>query len=177
MYLFAKIKQHTVLSILCLRAQLFATSWTIACQASQTSSSPELYSSSCPLHQWCHPAISSSDALFSFCPQFFPASGTFPMCWLLALDDQNTGVSASALVPPTSIQSWFPWRLTGLISLLSNGLSGVLSSTTVQRHQFFGVLPSLWSSSHNCTWPLGKPLPWWYGPMLDEWCLTFQHPV
>ena len=33
--------------------------------------------SSCPLHQWCHPAISSSDALF--CSQSFPASGTFPM--------------------------------------------------------------------------------------------------
>ena len=35
------------------------------------------------------------------------------------------------------------------MSLLSKGLSGVFSSTTVQRHQFFGILPSLWSSSHN----------------------------
>ena len=35
--------------------------------------------SSCPLHQWCHPAISSSDTLFSFCPQSFPALGTFPI--------------------------------------------------------------------------------------------------
>ena len=43
------------------------------------SPSPEVCPSSCPLHQWCHPAISSSDALFSFCPQSFPASGTFPM--------------------------------------------------------------------------------------------------
>ena len=42
-------------------------------------------------------------------------------------------------------------RLTGLISLLSKGLSGVFSSTTVQRHQFFGTLPSLLSSSHNHT--------------------------
>ena len=32
--------------------------------------------SSWPLHQWCHPVISSSDTLFSFCPQSFPASGT-----------------------------------------------------------------------------------------------------
>ena len=30
-------------------------------------------------HQWCCPVISSSDALLSFCPQPFPASGTFPM--------------------------------------------------------------------------------------------------
>ena len=35
-----------------------------------------------------------------------------------------------------SIQGWFPLRLTGLISLLSKELSGVFSSTTVQRHQF-----------------------------------------
>ena len=34
-------------------------------------------------------------------------------------------------------------RLTGWISLQSKGLSGVFSSTTVQRHQFFGALPSL----------------------------------
>ena len=47
--------------------------------------------------------------------------------------------------------------LIGLISLLSRGLSGVFSSTTVRRYQFFGVLPSLWSSSHNQTWPLGRP--------------------
>ena len=30
------------------------------------SSSPEVSPSSCPLQWWCHPAISSSDALFSF---------------------------------------------------------------------------------------------------------------
>ena len=47
------------------------------------------------LQQWYHPAISSSDALFSFCPQSFPASGTFPMSQLFVADDQNTGTSAS----------------------------------------------------------------------------------
>ena len=31
------------------------------------SPSPEICTSSCPLHWWYHPAISSSDALFSFC--------------------------------------------------------------------------------------------------------------
>ena len=52
----------------------------------------------CPLHQWCHTAISSSDALFSLCPQSFPASGTFPMSQLFESDDQIIGVSASASV-------------------------------------------------------------------------------
>ena len=41
-------------------------------------------------------------------------------------------------------------------------LSGVFSSTTVQRHQFSGFLPSLWSSSHNHTWPLRRPQSWLY---------------
>ena len=39
-----------------------------------SSPSPEVCPSSSSLHWWCHPAISSSDALFSFCPQSFPAS-------------------------------------------------------------------------------------------------------
>ena len=129
---------------------------------------PEVSPSSCPLHRWCHKDISSSDALFSFCPQSFPALGTFQMNLLFASDDQNTGVSASASVLPTKIQGWFTLRLTGLISLLSKGLSGVLSSTTVQRYQFSSSLPSLQSSSHNHTWPLGRPLLWLYGPLLGE---------
>ena len=33
------------------------------------SSSPEVCPGPCPLHWWCHPSISSSDALFCFCPQ------------------------------------------------------------------------------------------------------------
>ena len=96
------------------------------------SSSPEVCPSLCPLLLWCHPAISSSDALFSFCLQSFPASGTFPMSQLFTSDDQNTRVSALATVLPMSIQGWFPLRLTSLISLLFMGLSGVFSSTTVK---------------------------------------------
>ena len=119
--------------------------------------SPEVGPNSCPLHLWCRPAISCSGALFSFCPQSFPASGAFPISWLFTSDDQNTGASASATVLPMSIHGWFPLRLTALISLLSKGLSGVFSTTTVTRHQFFDILPSLLSNSHNSTWPLGRP--------------------
>ena len=93
--------------------------------------SPGVCPSSCSLQRWCRPAISSSDALFSFCPQSFPALGTFPMNHLFISDDQNTGASASVL--PVNIRGWSPLRLTGLISLLQ--LSGVYSSATVQSHQ------------------------------------------
>ena len=93
------------------------------------SPSPKVCSSSHSLHWWCHTTISSSDALFSFCSHSFPASGTFPMSQLFTSDDKNTGISASPSVIPVSFQR-FPLRLTGLI-LLSKGLSGVFSSTTV----------------------------------------------
>ena len=81
--------------------------------------------SSCPLHRWCNQTISSSDALFSFCLQSFPASGTFPMSHLFTSDDKNTRASISASVFPVSIQDWFPLRLNGLVSLLPKGLSGI----------------------------------------------------
>ena len=45
----------------------------------------------------------------------------------------------------------------GLISLQSKGLSRVFSNTTVQKHQFFGTQPSLWSNSHTHVWLLEKP--------------------
>ena len=77
------------------------------------SPSPGVCPSSCSLHQWCHPGISSSEALFSFCPQSFPASRT--MSHLFTPDDQNTW---PASVLPVSFQGWSPLSLTGLISLL-----------------------------------------------------------
>ena len=113
--------------------------------------------SSCPLHRLCHPTISSSDALFSFCLQSFPALGTFPISHLFTSGDQNTGASASISVLLMSIHGWFPLRLIGLISSLSRELPEVFSSTIDRRHQFFGALPSLQSRSHNHTWPLGRP--------------------
>ena len=86
------------------------------------SPSPRVCPSSCPLHQWCHPAMSSSEALFSFCPLSFPASQTFAMSRLFASDDKNTRTSAQISVLPVNIRGWCLLRLTDLISLLSKGL-------------------------------------------------------
>ena len=124
---------------------------------------PGVCPSLCPLNLWCHPTISSSVALFSFCLQSFPESGSFSMSQLFASGVQSISVSASASVLPMNVQGWFPLGWTGWISLLSRGLSRVFSSTTVQKHQFFGALPSLLPSSHICTWLLGRPYTWLYG--------------
>ena len=45
-------------------------------------------------------------------------------------------------------QDWSPLAWTSWISLQTKGLSGVFSNTTVQKYQFFGAQPSLWSNSH-----------------------------
>ena len=101
-------------------------------------------------------------------PSIFPNIRVFSSELALCIRYQSIGVSASASVLPMSIQGWFPLRLTGLISLLSKELSGVFSSTTVRRHQFFEF----------CLL---------YGPaltiVLDHWedhrldCMTFVHRV
>jgi len=46
------------------------------------SPTPGVHPDSRPLRQWCHPAISSSVVPFSSCPQFLPASESFPMSQL-----------------------------------------------------------------------------------------------
>ena len=82
-------------------------------------------------HLICHPLL--------FLPLNFPASGSFPMSQLCASGGQNIGASVSVL--PMNIQDWFTLGLTNLISLVSNGLSRVFSSTTVWKHQFFSTQP------------------------------------
>ena len=87
------------------------------------SPTPRTCSNSCPLSQWCHPAISSSVIPFSSCLQSFSASGSFPMSQFFASGGQSIGASASGSVLPMNVQDWFPLGLTGLIYLLSKGLS------------------------------------------------------
>ena len=104
---------------------------------------PRVYSNAYPLHQWCHPTISSSVVPFSSHLQSFPASGSFLMNQFFASGGQSFGISALATVLPMNIQDWFPLGWTGWISLQSKGLSRVFSNTTVKKHQFFSTQLSL----------------------------------
>ena len=91
------------------------------------------------------------------CPQSFSASGSFLMSQLYTSGGRSIGVSASASVLPVNIQGWFPSGLTGLISLLSKGLSRVFSST-IQKYPFLGAQPSFWPNSHIHMWLLEKTI-------------------
>ena len=70
------------------------------------SPTPGVYSISCSLCQWCHPAISSSVVPLSSRPQSFPASESFPMSQFFTSSGQSIDVSASASVLPMNIQDW-----------------------------------------------------------------------
>ena len=93
--------------------------------------------------QW---AQSLSPSPLLLLPSIFPNIRSFPMNCLFASHSQGIGASASTVILPVNIQSWFPLGLTGLISLLFKGLSRVFSSTIVQKYHFFSTQPSLWSS-------------------------------
>ena len=58
---------------------------------------PEFLQTDVQVSQWCHPTISSSVTPFSSCPQFFPASGSFPMRQLSASGGQSIEALASVL--------------------------------------------------------------------------------
>ena len=88
----------------------------------------------------CHPLF--------LLPSIFPSIRVFSNESPFATCGPNIGASASASVLLMNIHGCFPLGLTGWISLLSKGLPRVFSNTAIKKHQFFGVQPSLWSSSH-----------------------------
>ena len=111
------------------------------------SPTPGVYSNSCPLSQWCHPAISSSVVPFSSCPQSFPASGSFQ--WV------NSSYQGAKILEFQLQHQSFQW-ISGLISFRMDWLDllavqGTLKSllqhhsskASVLRHSaFFIVQPS-----------------------------------
>ena len=102
--------------------------------------SPRACSNSCPLSRWCYPTISSSANPFSFCLQTFPAPGPFPTTQFFASGSQSIGASASATILPMNIQDWFLLKLTGLVILLSKGLSRVFSNTIIWKHHSLALI-------------------------------------
>ena len=100
---------------------------------------------------WVDDAIQSSHLLSWTSPPALNLSqnqGHFLVSQFFASGGQSIGASASVSVLPMNIQGLFPLRLTDLIFLLLKGLSRVISSTIVQKHQFFSAQPFLWPNTH-----------------------------
>ena len=124
--------------------RLFVTPWTITCQASLS-----ITNSWSLLKLMSIESVMPSNHLILCCPLFllpsiFPSIRVFSNELVLFIRwPKYWRFSFSASVLPINIQDWFPLRLTGLISLLSKGLSRVFSNTIVQKHQFFSAKLSL----------------------------------
>jgi len=61
-----------------------------------------------------------------------------------------------SISPSNEYSGLISFRLTSWISLQSKRLSRVFPNARVQKHQFFGIQPSLWSNSHIHTRLLEK---------------------
>ena len=125
-------------------------------QLSSSSSSSRVCSNSCPLSWWCYLTISSSAVPFSYCLQSLLASGSFPMSWLFPSSDQKYWSFSFNKSPSNEYSELIFFRIDWL-DLAVQGDSWVFSSTTVQKHQFFGAQLSIWSNSHIHTCLLEKP--------------------
>ena len=110
-------------------AQIFATPWTVACQAflSITNSWSSLKLISIKQVMPSNHLILCNPLLFP--SSIFPSIRVFSNESVLCIRWPSTGASVSTSVLPINIQGWFPLRLTGLIFFLSKGLSRVSSST------------------------------------------------
>ena len=114
--------------------------------------SPGICSNSCLLSLWCHPTILSpvapSPHVLSLAQHqaFFQGAGSL---------HQVACIGTSASILPVTVEDWFLLGLSGLISLLSKGLSRVFFSTTVCKHQFFSAQPSQVVKASACN--VGEP--------------------
>ena len=111
------------------------------------SPTPRACLNSCLLSRWCHPTTSSCRPLLLL-PLFFPSIRLFFNESTLCIRWPKYWSFSFSISPSNEYWGLFSLGLSNLISLLSEGLSTVFSSTTIQKHQFFGAQPSLWLNSH-----------------------------
>ena len=69
-------------------------------------------------------------------PQSFPPSGSFPVSRFFTSGHQRFGALTLESVLPVNIQDCFPLGLTGLITLLSKGLSRVFTLMAISKYDY-----------------------------------------
>ena len=130
---------------------LFGTPWTAAHQAPLSFTiSPSLLKFMCIESVMlsnhvilCHPHL--------LLPSVFPRIRVFSNGSAHCIRWSKYWSFSISISPFNEYSEWISFRIDWL-HLLCKGFSRVFSSTTVQKHQFFGAQPSLWSNSHICTW-------------------------
>ena len=101
------------------------------------SSTPGVYSNSCPLSWWCHPIISSSVIPFSSRLQSFPASGSFQMSQFFASEVSKFWSFTFNISPSNEFSGLISFR-TDWFGLLA--VQGTLKSL-LQHHSSKASIP------------------------------------
>ena len=109
--------------------------------------------------------------------RFSSASGTFPMSCLVCIRWLKYWSFSFSISPSSQYSEVISLKMDWFHFLAVQGTFRSLSSTTVGRHQFFGALPSLKSSSHNPMWPMGRQYPGPHRPCWQNNASAFQHTV
>ena len=107
----------------------------------------EICSNSCPLSQWCHPTISSSVSAFSSWPQSVPASGSFPVTWLLTPGGQYWSFSLS-ISPSNEYSGLLPFMIDWFDLLAVLGTLKSLLQHDNSKASVFSVQLSLQTNCH-----------------------------
>ena len=94
----------------------------------------------------CHPLLLP--------PSIFPSIKVFSSESVLHIKWPKFWSFSFSISPSSEYRGLISFRIDGLISLLSQGLSRVFSNTTVQKHQFFGGIPH---SFNHCQVMLRTP--------------------
>jgi len=106
-------------------------------------------------------------------PSVFPSIKVFSNESALHIRCPKSRGYSFSISPSREYSGLIFFRIDWFDLFVVQGLTRVLSSITLRKHQFFGPQSSLWSNSHICAWLLVKPDLWLYEPLLAKWCLCF----
>ena len=136
---------------------LFATPWTVACQTHLFSTISQSLLKFMSIE-----SVILSNHLILCCPLLHLPS-IFPRIRVFsnesALHIRRRNYWSFSISPSNEYSGLISFRIDwfDLLSVQGTERPRVYSSTTTQKHQFFGAQPCLWSNSHICPWILVKP--------------------
>ena len=122
--------------------------WASACQASLS----HTISQSWPKFMSIESVMPSNHLILCFplilLPSVFPSIRVFSNESALCIRWPKYWNFSFSISPSNEYSGLISFRIDWFDFLVVQGLSRIFSSTTVQKHQFFGTQPSLWSNSH-----------------------------
>ena len=121
------------------------------------SPTPRVYSNSCPLSRWCHPAISSSVFPLLLLPSIFPSTRVFSNESTLGMRWPKDWSFSFSINPSNEHPGLISFRMDWLDLLAVQGTLQSLLQYHSSKASSFQCSAFFISNSHIHTWPLEKP--------------------